>query len=165
MSALKWIFGLVFGLLVLVVAGIGVILATVDPNDHKDWAIQKAQEQGWELALNGDLSLSFWPSIAIDLPPTQLSSVTAQQSIQFEDARVSLAVMPLITEQRAEVSTLILDRPIIRWDLYAPLPGSTTETESPAQTSTDSSPLAIAIGGLQITQADIELYNGDQLAH
>jgi len=165
MSALKWIFGLVFGLLVLVVAGIGVILATVDPNDHKDWAIQKAQEQGWELALNGDLSLSFWPSIAIDLPPTQLSSVTAQQSIQFEDARVSLAVMPLITEQRAEVSTLILDRPIIRWDLDAPLPGSTTETESPAQTSTDSSPLAIAIGGLQITQADIELYNGDQLAH
>ena len=163
MRVVKWIAGLFFGLILLLGVGVGIIAATFDPNDYKSLAIEQAQKQGWTLAIDGDLSLSFWPRIAVDMPPTTLSAIEAKQSVQFDNAQVSLAVMPLLTEQRAEVSTLILDRPVIRWDLAAP--SASTSTAPSESTSAGEPLLAVAIGGVQINDADIQLFNGAELVH
>ena len=163
MSAIKWIAGIFAVLVVVAVAAVGFIAATFNPNDYKELATEKAREQGWDLSINGDMSLSFWPRIAVDLPPTQVRSLSANQSIAVEDAQVSLAVMPLITDQRAEVSTLILNQPVIRWDLDAAVPAASTPSNQNEPSAGNA--LAIAIGGVQLTDADIQLFNGNTLAH
>ncbi len=163
MSAIKWIAGIFAVLVVVAVAAVGFIAATFNPNDYKALATEKALEQGWDLSINGDMSLSFWPRIAVDLPPTQVQSLTANQSIAVEKAQVSLAVIPLITDQRAEVSTLILNQPVIRWDLDAAVPAASTPSNQNEPSAGNA--LAIAIGGVQLTDADIQLFNGDTLAH
>ncbi|MGB0964674.1 MAG: AsmA family protein [Litorivicinus sp.] len=165
MRAIKWIFSILGVLMVVAIGAAGFIAATFDPNDYKTLAIEKAREQGWDLAIEGDLSLSFWPRIAIDLPPTQVSSLTANQSVAVQDAQVSLAVMPLITQQRAEVSTLILNKPVIRWDLDSPLTTTSPSTGAGSEDAGSSNALALAIGGVQLTDADIQLFQGSQPVH
>ena len=70
---------------------------------------------------------------------------------------------PLLFERRAEASTLILQSPVIRWDLDAAVPGSGGQSDTGSQNSSDA--LAFAVGGLELTNADIQLFNGQTLAH
>ena len=138
-------------------------ISTFNPNDYKALAVEQAEKAGWKLTINGDLSMSLWPQLAIDLPPIELAALNANQSIAAQDAQVSLAMAPLLFERRAEASTLILQSPVIRWDLDAALPGSGGQSDTGSQNSSDA--LAFAVGGLELTNADIQLFNGQTLAH
>lgn len=154
----------VFGALItLAVVGALVWISTFNPNDYKALAVEQAQKAGWKLTINGDLSMSLWPQLAIDLPPIELAALNANQSIAAQDAQVSLAMAPLLFERRAEASTLILQSPVIRWDLDAAVPGGGGQSDSGSQSSSDA--LAFAVGGLELTNADIRLFNGQTLAH
>ena len=161
--SIKRIVGVFGALITLAVVGALVWISTFNPNDYKVLAVEQAEKAGWKLTINGDLSMSLWPQLAIDLPPIELAALNANQSIAAQDAQVSLAMAPLLFERRAEASTLILESPVIRWDLDAALPGSGGQSDSGSQSSGDA--LAFAIGGLELTNADIQLFNGQTLAH
>ena len=161
--SIKRILGVLGALISLAVVGALVWISTFNPNDYKALAVEQAQKAGWKLTLNGDLSMSLWPQLAIDLPPIELAALNANQSIAAQDAQVSLAMAPLLFERRAEASTLILESPVIRWDLNAALPGDGGHRDSGTQSSGDA--LAFAVGGLELTNADIQLFNGETLAH
>ena len=161
--SIKRILGVFGALITLAVVGALAWISTFNPNDYKVLAVEQAEKAGWKLTINGDLSMSFWPQLAIDLPPIELAALNANQSIAAQDAQVSLAMAPLLFERRAEASTLILESPVIRWDLDAALPGSGGQSDSGSQSSGDA--LAFAIGGLELTNADIQLFNGQTLAH
>ena len=161
--SIKRILG-VFGALITLAAVGGLVwISTFNPNDYKALAVEQAQKAGWKLTINGDLSMSLWPQLAIDLPPIELAALNANQSIAAQDAQVSLAMAPLLFERRAEASTLILESPVIRWDLDAAVPGSGGQSDNGSQSSSDA--LAFAVGGLELTNADIQLFNGQTLAH
>ena len=161
--SIKRIVGVFGALITLAVVGALVWISTFNPNDYKVLAVEQAEKAGWKLTINGDLSMSLWPQLAIDLPPIELAALNANQSIAAQDAQVSLAMAPLLFERRAEASTLILESPVIRWDLDAALPGSGGQSDSGSQSSGGA--LAFAIGGLELTNADIQLFNGQTLAH
>ena len=51
-------------LVVLFVAGAVVLVATVDPNDHKDTIVAAVKDAtGRELKLEGDIGFSFFPRL------------------------------------------------------------------------------------------------------
>lgn len=81
------------------VAGAAYVAATFDPNDYKD-EIVKAVKDGKqrELRLDGDITLSFFPNIGANLGKVSLSEFkSAEQFAAIDSARVSLALMPLLS--------------------------------------------------------------------
>lgn len=87
-----------FGLLV---AGIGVLYAMFDGERVKKELVQVVKEQKQRtLSIPGELGLSVWPSLAITLGQASLSERnSAQPFVSFDRARVSVAVLPLLSRQ------------------------------------------------------------------
>ena len=94
------VFG-VIGVLAVVSVGAGYLLATFNPNDYKAQVIQlvKDKKQG-DLRLDGDITLIFLPSIGANLGKVSLSEVNSdKQFAAIEDVHVSLALMPLFSQE------------------------------------------------------------------
>jgi len=87
--------------LVVAVAGAAYIAATFNPNDYKEQIIQSVKDgKQRTLHLDGDISLSFFPSIGANLGKVSLSEFKSEQQFaSIETARVSLALMPLLSRQ------------------------------------------------------------------
>ena len=83
------------------VAGAAYIAATFNPNDYKEQIIQAVKENKQRtLHLDGDISLSFFPSLGANLGKVSLSEFKSEQPFAaIETARVSLALMPLLSKQ------------------------------------------------------------------
>jgi len=83
------------------VAGAVYIAATFDPNDYKEEIISAVKESRQRtLHLDGDIKLTFFPSLGANLGKVSLSEHKSdQQFAAIETARVSLALMPLLSKQ------------------------------------------------------------------
>ncbi len=83
------------------VAGAAYIAATFNPNDYKEQIIQAVKESKQRtLHLDGDISLSFFPSLGANLGKVSLSEYNSEQIFaSVETARVSLALLPLLSKQ------------------------------------------------------------------
>lgn len=88
-------------LLGLLVAGIAVLYAMFDGERVKTELVQVVKEQKQRtLNIPGELGLSVWPSLAITVGQASLSEPnSAQPFVSFERARVSVAVLPLLSRQ------------------------------------------------------------------
>jgi AsmA protein len=82
-------------------AGAAYLAATFNPNDYKDRIIQAVKESKQrDLRLDGDITLTFFPSIGANLGKVSLSEYKSdKQFAAVESARVSLALMPLLSKQ------------------------------------------------------------------
>lgn len=87
------------GVLVVSIAGAVYIAATFNPNDYKEQIIRTVKDSKQRtLHLDGDISLSFFPNIGANLGKVSLSEYNSdQQFASVEAARVSLALMPLLS--------------------------------------------------------------------
>ena len=96
-------------LLLLVVAGLAILVATFDVDRYKARIEQAAHDKlDRTLKFDGKLSLSVFPTIAVELPHTTLSEHGAEATfVSLDRARVSLAVMPLLSG-RVEAGTASL---------------------------------------------------------
>lgn len=83
------------------VAGATYLAVTFNPNDYKEQIIQTVKESRQRtLHLDGDIKLSFFPSIGANLGRVSLSEYKSDQTFASVDAaRVSLALMPLLSKQ------------------------------------------------------------------
>lgn len=83
------------------VAGAVYLAATFNPNDYKEKIIQAVQDSRHRtLHLDGDISLSFFPDIGVNLNHVSLSEFNSEQEFAaMESARVSLALLPLFGKQ------------------------------------------------------------------
>ena len=87
---------------VFAIAGVAAyIAATFDPNDYKPQIIRLVQEKKQRtLKLDGDIKLAFWPSLGADLGRLSLSEFKSDREFAaVESARVSLALMPLLSKE------------------------------------------------------------------
>lgn len=85
----------------LAAAGIAYVAATFNPNDYKAQIIKVVKDSKQRnLRLDGDIKLSFFPSIGASLSKVSLSEFKSDKEFAaIDSARVSLAIMPLLRKQ------------------------------------------------------------------
>lgn len=96
-------------LILLVIVGLVVVVATVDVDRYKPRIEQEAHDRlGRTLKFDGKLSLSVFPTIAVALPHTTLSDHGSDAPfLSLDRARVSLELLPLLSG-RVEAGTASL---------------------------------------------------------
>lgn len=115
-SALAW-FGIVIAaMLVAVIAGVGVFLATQSPGALlRDRLIAEVEQAtGRTLTIAGEPSLGFWPSLAVSMDDVRLSpppGMQAPDTLTADRLSVSVAAWPLISGE-AVVEGVTLVRPV-----------------------------------------------------
>ena len=112
MRALKIAGWAVLGAVVLLVLGAIAVVALVDPNDYKDDIAQAVHDRtGRDLKLDGKLSLSIFPWLAIETGHAQLGNpvnFAPGPFIEVKSADVGVKLIPLL-RGRFEVRRLRLD--------------------------------------------------------
>ncbi|MGF1613502.1 MAG: AsmA family protein [Gammaproteobacteria bacterium] len=168
---MKWIVRLLLGLVVMVavVFGVGaVLLATIDPNDYKDLIAGKVREAtGRTLTIEGDIELSFFPWLGLELAETRLSNAAGfgdDPFAQVDGVRVSVALLPLLRREvqadTVSVHGLRLDLSrsadgLTNWDdlLQPKEPERPSQPEKPVEDESSAALGAVVIGGLTIQDA------------
>lgn len=95
---------IVVGLAVAAVVALAVLLPLYfDPNDFKDEIAAAAKERtGRDLTITGDIGLSVFPWLGVELGQTSMSNAPGfgdKPFAEFEQAGVRLQLMPLLKGQ------------------------------------------------------------------
>src|SRR5688572_30250666 len=93
---------LALGALVILAGGLfAYVAATFNPNQYKPQIIQAVKEKTQRtLKLEGDIALSFWPSIGAKIGKASLSERASDREFAaVEEAHVSLKLLPLLSRQ------------------------------------------------------------------
>ena len=155
-------------LVLLIVAAVVVIPLVVDPNDYRDKITQVVEEKtGRKLDIKGDLGLSVFPWLALEIGPTTLSNAqgfTAENFAAVENVQVRVKLLPLLRKQ-VEMDKIVLKGLALNleknkagqtnWDDLAA--GAEKTEEKPVE-ETDSAGLpldGLSIGGVEITDASV----------
>jgi AsmA protein len=168
LKVLGWLVGMV---VVLVVAAIILIPMFVDPNDHKERIVAEVKRAtGRDLSIAGDIGLSVFPRLALELNGLTLSNAPGFNGSEFASvnhASVRVNLLPLLFKQLLEVDTVQVDGARLNlaiakngttnWDDMAggKAKGSKPKSTTKADKSTDMGLLAFTIGGLNINQASV----------
>jgi AsmA protein len=106
MKALKWTFGILAGLVALLVIAAAIVAATFDPNRYKPEIVDLVKSRtGRTLSMDGNIALTFFPRIGAHVERVALSGPGGKGTFaRVEDARVAVALWPLLSRQ------LIVDR-------------------------------------------------------
>ena len=110
LKILLLVFAGVVGL--LIVAGVALFLF-FDPNDFKEQiSAQVRQASGRELEIQGDISLSVFPWLAVEVGRSELGNAPGfgeEPFATFESARLSVRLLPLLLRQDIAVGTATLE--------------------------------------------------------
>lgn len=103
MKLLKWLLLALLLVVVLLVATIGFVVTTLDPNDYKaEISAQAKKATGRELTLTGDIGWSFFPSLGLKLGKTSLANAPGfgrQPFAELDAVDVHIALLPLLKKQ------------------------------------------------------------------
>ncbi|HCY63961.1 MAG TPA: hypothetical protein DHV59_14255 [Oxalobacteraceae bacterium] len=163
MSKTLKIIAIVLALLVgMAIIAVGIFAATFDPNYYKPQLIRLvAEKKQRTLAIPGEIKLSFFPRLGAQLGPASLSEHNGEAEFaSFKEARVSLALMPLLRKQ------LVVDRISIdglQAHIRRNADGTTNfddllAKETPAEETTEQparEPFAFDISGVDISKAHV----------
>ncbi len=110
---LKVLLYVVAGIVGVVVIAAVALLLFFDPNDFRDTiSTQVKNTTGRDLTIEGDLSVSLFPWLAVEIGQTTLGNAEGfgdEPFVSFDSARLSVRVMPLLTQQEIAVGTAALD--------------------------------------------------------
>jgi AsmA protein len=109
---LKIILWFVAGIAGLVLVAAVSLFLFFDPNDFRDRISAAVKESTGRDLVVGDISLTVFPWLAVKIGHTELGNATGFSSAQFlsfEEASLSVRIMPLIIRQQIEVGTASLD--------------------------------------------------------
>lgn len=167
MKVLKIVAFILGGIVAVMVAVAAFVAATFDANKLKSEVTRVVKEKKQRsLELEGEVSLSFWPSIGVTLGRASLSEFNSDKEFAALDAaRVSLQVLPLLKKQvvidRVELSGVKAN--VIRDkngrfnfdDLLA------RDEKKEAQETADKTPIQFAVAGVKLVNAQIS-YRDEQ---
>jgi AsmA protein len=106
------LFGIVGAIGLAVVAAVAMYLF-FDPNDFRDdISAQVKAATGRDLVIEGDLSLSIFPWIAVNIGRTWLGNADGfgdEPFLSFEEAKLSVRLAPLLFQQTVTIGTATLD--------------------------------------------------------
>jgi AsmA protein len=98
---LKYSLWILAAIAVLFVAAVAIITLTFDPNAYKAKIQEVVKEKtGRTLTLAGDIGLTFFPTLGVNLGNASLSERNSQQTFaSVKNAKVSLELLPLLSRQ------------------------------------------------------------------
>jgi AsmA protein len=101
MKALKFVLYAVAALVLLVVAVVGFVAATFDPNEYKPQIAQLVKDKtGRTLTIEGDIALKLFPKIGAQVGSASLSDPAGTAEFaRVKQAQVYLALLPLLSRQ------------------------------------------------------------------
>lgn len=154
-------------ILVIIIAAIAIPLI-IDPNDYRDQIQATVKKNtGRDLSINGDLKLSIFPWIGIGINDVSLSNAKgfkAEYFAKIKKAEIKVKLLPLLGKQ-IEISTIVLNDMQLNleknkqgktnWDDLSQAKEASTSNAVETDSSSGSSIAALAIGGLQIDNANI----------
>ena len=162
-----WLVGIV---VVLLIVAVVVLPQIIDPNDYKGEIVSSVQQEtGRVLTIDGDLHLSVFPWLGIEIGVMELSNAQGFEGQAFaavEHAAVRVKLMPLLSGRldvdKVGLKGLRLNLAKAKdgttnWDdLVGPQSGKAPEagSESP-QPGAESAPQAFSIGGVDISDARV----------
>jgi len=115
LKVLKTLLLVAGGLVALIVLVIAIVAATFDPNKYKPEIVAAVKDKtGRTLAIEGNLGLSFFPSMGIAVGRVSLSEPSSSRIFaRVEQAKIALALWPLLSKRvvvdRVALSGLALD--------------------------------------------------------
>ena len=170
---LKW-FGAAVGVIVLLIVTAAIVLPLIfDPNDQKPAIVAQVKERiGRDLRIDGDIALSVFPWIAVELGRVELGNAAGFDNPVFASTdRISIRIklLPLFAK-RLEMGTVTVygltlnlardARGRSNWDDLAALGGDAGAADGPVSSSAAGSSgagaaVVLAIGGLDIKDANL----------
>ncbi len=164
----------VTGILLMVVAALGILLATVDPDAHRQRIADLISSQtGIDVELGGELSLSYYPWLGASINDVTLPAPSGYGEAPLfhaDSARVRVRLLPLLSG-RYEIDTLRLHGADINLVIdesgranWRQMAGSTGESTAPSPAEdTAGLPLAnVIVGGVDIRDARLALEDRQQ---
>jgi len=145
----------VLGGLVAIVLALGVFLVTmVDMAKLKTELAQAVNEKKQRtLKIEGDLALSFWPSLGIKLGRTTLSERQSEQGFAaLDSAHISVAIFPLLKKQ-VVIDTITLSG--LNASIVRHKDGSTNIDDLLEKDKDDSQMLRFDITGIKVDHAGL----------
>lgn len=154
---------LILALVALIIIAIIAIPFFVDPNDLKPQISEQVQKMtGRDLIIEGDIGLSVFPWVALDLGKVSLSNAEgfrADTFAQVEAAHIRVKLMPLLSKE-VEMDTVTLDGLVLNletnkdgktnWDS---LTGAPKAEEEPADSKFDLA--SVQVSGINLSNANI----------
>ena len=166
MKALKIVLGVVAGLVLLLVVAAVLVASFFDPNDYKGYATEAFQARtGRTLALDEDLTLSFFPWLAVETGGITIGNAAGfgdQPFATIERAGARVKLIPLLSGQ-FEIGTVELDGLTLNLARDAALSGNWEDlaqiangTAPPApEAPATSAPRAFELAGVRIREGNV----------
>ena len=169
MKLIKYLLIALAVIVVVFIAGAVVLVATVDPNDHKDTIVAAVKDAtGRDLKLDGDIGFSFFPRLGVKLGKAELSNAAGfgkQPFASIDQVGVSVDLLSLL---RAKVQADTIDLKGLRVNLQKNKNGKTNwddlsgdSSSSSPSSSSDSSSLGLEVAGIRITDSQV-VYDDQQ---
>ncbi|PCJ92191.1 MAG: hypothetical protein COA46_06545 [Porticoccaceae bacterium] len=165
MLELKWLkgfFALIVILLLVVTAGITFLLVGIDPNSYKPELEKLAKQNNVELSIDGDLSWSFFPNLAVQAGSTDISGKDVGiPDIHFEQANFVLDWKALLSGT-VRLRAIVIDGADIKIETaeeaanIASLPAAAAATQ-PEKNNEIELPFELAIDELALTNSRITI--------
>lgn len=171
MKIIKYLIIAIVLLVVVFLAGAAVLVATVDPNDHKDTIISRVkQATGRDLMLEGDIGLSFFPKLGIKLGQAELSNAPGFGKSPFasvDNIGVSVDLLSLL-RMKVQADTIELKglrmnlqknkQGVTNWDDLAK---SSDDKTSESRSSGSGTDIGLEVAGIHITDSQV-IYDDQQ---
>ena len=159
-------------LLIIVASVVGIVIfASValylffDPNDYReDISAGVKAATGRDLTIEGDLSLSIFPWLAIEVGRTELGNAEGfsdQPFMRFEEASLSVRMLPLILRQETSVGTASIEGLVVNLEVAADGTSNWDDLSSTEETvrlevpETDARPTKVDVGSIQMSDASV----------
>jgi AsmA protein len=165
---IKILFGLILALVLLIVAAAVIIPLVVDPNDFKGEIVQQVKKAtGRDLAIEGDIGLSVFPWLGVELGVLSLSQPPGFGDRPFaavQKAQVRAKLMPLLKKQLEvdRIELVGLQANLIRnaegvgnWEDLAKGGEGATPGEADKTAEGKEGLRGLAIGGVSIADAQV----------
>jgi len=168
---MRTLFKLLFVLITLVIIGLIALPFVVDPNDYKQEISEQVEKAtGRQLSLHGDIELSVFPWIALELGPLSLSNAKgfkAEHFAKVDATQIRIKLMPLLNKQ-LEMDTVVLEGLVLNleknktgttnWDdLTSAANSSKPEPTESSDNAESNAPTlaAISIAGVKLSNANV----------
>lgn len=159
------------GLVVVVIVAAGVAVVNIDPNQHKDWVIEKVKEaKGRDLKLDGNIQVSWYPWLGVQLNGVTLGNAPGfgdQPFLHVDQFEARVKLMPLLHGEyqidtvRLHGAKLNLARNKQGVTNWADLMSKQASAEKPQPL-----PLgAVVLGGVDVQNVDIDWNDAVTGAH
>ncbi len=167
---LKWLLIALGAVLALVVGAVIALTLLVDPNDYRDQiATQVQKHTGRELTIEGEIALSYFPWLGLELGAMALGNAEGfgpEPFASLEAAEARVKILPLFMG-RVEMDTVVLHGLELSLERrrggetnWGDLAGEPAKVEAEVEPTTTAPPgqalAALAIGGIDVRNASVQ---------